>query len=220
MEFPSNNKLPKPPAPDEPKTAEEKKIDPVVTGEIVRRKKPLGKRFAELFFSGEAPKSIAGFVIQHVIVPSAKDMFSQAVIQGVERMVYGDSARSYSQSSTYRSNGSSKPYFQYSRSSAPARREESRDRRPELSREARANHDFQEVIIPTRAEAMEVRDGMFHLMEKYDEVSVSDFYRLCGITPQYTDENWGWKDIRGTEPHRDRSGGYVLTLPRPEPLKS
>lgn len=221
MDFPSNSKNPRPPRPDEKPEkpeqpeSEEKVIEPVVVeGAVVRRKKPMGRRFTELFFSGETPRSVLGYVAQTVLVPAAKEMIRDAGEQALDRILWGRNEDRGSSRRGSRS-GSSSPYISYGRASD--RREDPRER-PELSRRARAMHDFDEVVFPTRAEASEVITRMYDLLSRYEEVKVSDFYRLAHITPDYTDVNWGWKDLRGVETRKVRDG-YIVDLPRPEHLK-
>ena len=56
---------------------------------------------------------------------------------------------------------------------------------------------------------------------KFLELTASDeikMYDLVGITGQYTDNNYGWTNLRNAEPVRTRDG-YMLKLPRAIPLK-
>ena len=46
---------------------------------------------------------------------------------------------------------------------------------------------------------------------------MSDLYELLGIPGKYTDDNWGWTDIRGAQVRRIRNG-YMLDIPDPEYL--
>lgn len=212
-EFPSNRHKDKE-AP-EPKKVEEKKVAQVVQSEVVRRKKPLSRRFTETFIGGDA-KSVWGFITLDVLIPAAKDMIADAVSQGVERMIFGE-ARSTSRR-TGRRPGDSGPYISYNRYSSSASRRGRQDRSPELSRRARASHDFDEIILATRAEANEVLERLFDLVSKYESATVADLYDLVGVTGSYTDDKWGWFDLRGADVTRVRHG-YLLDLPKPEPLE-
>ena len=51
-------------------------------------------------------------------------------------------------------------------------------------------------------------------MEAYGLVRVADFYDLVGVTGNYTDNKYGWTNIRSAEIVRLRDGGYVIKLPR------
>ena len=58
---------------------------------------------------------------------------------------------------------------------------------------------------------------MHELMHHYKVVSVADFYDLCGITGNYTDNKYGWEDIRSATISHTRDG-YIIKLPRAVPL--
>lgn len=210
-EFPSNRHKDKNEL-SQTQKSEEKKVQQVVQSEVVRRKKPLGKRFVETFVGGDA-KSVWGFVALDVLVPAAKDMFADAVSQGVERMIFGES-RSTSRRTGRRPN---EPYISYNRYSGGRRSTIDNRPRHELSRRARASHDFDEIILATRVEADEVLDRLFDLVSKYESATVADLYDLVGISGSYTDDKWGWLDLRGAGITRVRNG-YLLDLPKPEPL--
>ena len=57
-------------------------------------------------------------------------------------------------------------------------------------------------------------DGM---LETYGVVSVADMYDLVGITCNYTDNKYGWTNLRNAEPVRVRDG-YMLKLPKAGPI--
>jgi hypothetical protein len=206
MDYPTNShrqKEPKPPA--------EKKIQQITTGDVVRRKKPLSKRFAETFVGGDA-RGVWGYIVLDVLVPAAKDTIADAFSQGIERMLFGDSRSPGRRSRPGGQNG----YVSYNRyaPTSSIRRDEPRN----LSRRSRASHDFDEIILSSRVEAEEVIDRLFDLISRYDVATVADLYELVGVDSNYTDNKWGWSDIRGTGATRTRGGGYLLDLPRPEPL--
>ena len=53
-----------------------------------------------------------------------------------------------------------------------------------------------------------------HLSEKYKVISVAELYDLASITTHnYTCNNYGWVDLRGSSVVRVRDG-YILKLPR------
>lgn len=210
MEFPSNSHQAKA---SEPKPDPAKKIDKVVTNDVTRRKRPLGKRFAETFVGGDA-RSVSHYVLFEVLVPAAKDTISDAVSQGVERLIFGESRSGSRRGGGYRSSGSGSfvNYNKMSQRNADPRREETRG----VSRRARASHDFDEIILATRAEAEEVIERLYDIVSTYDVATVSDLMELVGATPNYTDNKWGWTDMTGARAERTRGGGYVLDLPKTE----
>lgn len=207
-EFPANSKVPK----DKPA---DKKIEKVVSGEVVQRKKPLGKRFTETFIGGSDARSVWEYILMDVLVPAAKDTVADATSQGIERILFGE-ARSTSRRTGGRPSNGHVSYNRYSGAST-SRHPVMRDEPRQPSRRARASHDFGEIILATRVEAEEVIDRLFDLVSKYESATVADLYELVGVTGHYTDDKWGWFDMRGAGVTRIRNG-YLLDLPKPEHL--
>ena len=213
-EFPSNSHpRPKPAKTVRPKD-EKEDIVKITTGEVVTRKKPLSRKFRDLFLGGDA-HSVGAYILFEVMIPAAKDTIADVFSQGIERMLFGE-ARSSSRRTGQRPGGSGGyvSYNRYSSSGPLGRRDE--ESRP-MSRRARATHDFDEIILATRGEAEDVVDRLFELISRYDQVTVADLYDLVGATSNYTDQKWGWRDVRGAGVTRIASG-YLLDLPRPELL--
>lgn len=211
--YPSNSKTKVQTEGTESKTSAkpEKRVEQITTGSVTRRKKPLGRRFAETFGGGDAQGVIA-YIAQDVLLPAAKDMVADAVSQGIEKMLFGDARTTKSRSGSTRTNGNS--YTSYNRYAVnPGHRRE--EPRREMSRRARATHDFDEIVLDSRAEAQSVLEQLFALVEEYDAATVADLYEMVGQTGSFTDEKWGWTDMRGASVTRVK-GGYLLDIPRPE----
>lgn len=226
-EFPSNsNKYREQPPRELKKKPEErsedvqKRIDKVVEGEVIRRKKPLGRRFKEFFFGSVDAQSIWEYVAQDILVPAAKDAIADATSGGIERMLFHDDR------SHRRSRGRSRGRTDYQRYSRPyddrppfppADRRRERSSREPVDRRARSNHEFDDILLATRAEAELVIERLFDILEQYGSASVADLYELVGITARFTDDKWGWYELPGASVRRTREG-YLLDIPRPVPL--
>lgn len=213
MDYPSNSHKPK------VENIEPKKVERVISGDVVRRKKPLSKRFLETFVGGDA-RGVWSYVAFDILIPAAKDMIVDAGKEAIERSIYGDSTSSRRRSSKRSLGDSPLGHFAYNRISSSSRdRESHRDdpRNREVSRHGRATHNFDEIILPTRVECEHVIDRLFDLVNRYENATVADLYDLVGVTGNYTDEKWGWTDIRGAGVTRVRNG-YLLDLPKPESL--
>ena len=59
---------------------------------------------------------------------------------------------------------------------------------------------------------------MDELIETYGIVSVADLYELVGVDGEYTDNDYGWTNIRNADVVRTRDG-YLLSLPKAMPIK-
>lgn len=193
----------------------EKKVERVVQGEVLRRKKPLGRRLASHFFGTDA-RGAMGHVVVDVLLPMIKDGFIESFHEGIDNVF--DNDRRSRRGRRRPGDGSYVSYGRYGsdrRGGRPDPRD--RDEPRHMSRRGRANHNFDEIILPTRVEAEEVIDRLFDLCSKYEVATVEDLYEMVGITSEYTDKKWGWDDLRGVGAVRVRNG-YLLDLPRPEPI--
>jgi hypothetical protein len=198
VNYPANSKKSKEAPP-------EKKVDQVTTGTVTQRKRPLASKVGGNFVS-EGLQSVAQYVFLEVLVPAAKNMMSDAVSQGVDRFLFGDSRG--------RSSGTRPGYTNYNRATNPS---SSYSAPRELSRQSRATHDFDEIILATRGEAEDVIDNLRNLVDQYQTATVADLYDLVGITGSFTDAKWGWDDLR-TASVRHIRNGYLVVLPKTQPI--
>lgn len=205
-DFPSNSRM------AAKETEPRERIQAVTTAETVRRKRGLGRQFKETFFIGSGREAI-GFMVEQVVVPTIRDMFADALRGGIDQLIYGDrSAKRLS-----RPTNGYQPNVPYHAISTPTRAAQPQQR--VLSRQSRARHQFDDLVIPTRRDAEEVLDRMYDLMSQYGAVTVADLYELTGIQSEHTDMKWGWSNLRGAKAIQSRRhNGFILDLPQPEEL--
>ena len=200
-DYPSNKGTEEPP---------DKNIKRVTSGEPKRRKKSLGKQFKETFIAGDV-KTAVRYGAFEVLLPMARDMIVDVTTQGIEKLIFGDSRRSRGVTPPASGPTGYVSYNRYamgSRQSSPQRA---------MSRRARAQHDFDEIVLESRVETEEVLDNLYQIVSQYGAVSVMDLYELVGLSSSHTDNKWGWTDLRGAGVTRVR-GGFLLDLPEPQPL--
>jgi len=223
MDFPSNSHkdrdeegIPKPEPSKKPKT------EKIISGKAVQRKKSLGRKIADSF-TGEDARGVGTFILFEVLIPAAKNMFADSLNQGLDRWQYGggDSRRRGGGGgrdggrTAYNRMYNSPSYSTSSYSSSGGRRDSGRR---DISHRARADHDFSEVVLESRGEAEMVLDRLRDVIDEYSIVAVSTLYDLVEITGSYTDDQWGWDDLRDARVRRVREG-YLLDLPRTINLK-
>lgn len=75
-------------------------------------------------------------------------------------------------------------------------------------------------VLETRGQALSVISCMEEVIDTYECVSVADLYEMVDLTGNYTDNNYGWLDLRGAQVIQLRRGGYALKLPKPVKLPS
>lgn len=185
-------------------TTERVKIDKVISGIAVERKKGFGRKIKD-HFQGEDARTIAEHVFWDVILPKIKDLAFDAISETASRTFYGDTS---SRRVTTSGRVTARPTA-YNRIGYQGVNEART-----ISPRARVTHDFsQDILIPTIGEAEKVLDTLAEYIEKYGFVSVMDLYDAVGVTNgEFTDEKHGWDDIRTAKPIRTRDG-YILDLP-------
>lgn len=214
-EFPGNSNKQK--RESAPAPAEKKDIQKVISGTAVRRKKTLGTRFREFFLTGEDSRSVFEYMMTEHIKPGFKDIVFDAVTGGLERKMYHDTPVGYHRRRSPASSVATSLLTNYTAMSRGPAGGAIQDE-PRLSRRARAQHNFGEIILPTKPEAELVLETMYEIIGRHDECTVADLLQMVGETPQFTDEKWGWTHLEGSRPVRHSGGGYVLALPPTESL--
>lgn len=213
-EFPPNShtKREARPARRPEREPERKQVTQVTKSKAILRKKPLHKKFVEAF-RPEDGRGFVEYVVLEVFVNGVKDVVADASVTAIENALGVNSSHR-----SRRRGGGSGGYTSYNRMGAGRRdrRDRDDDRRP-ARRDSRMADDAREIVLDTRVEADEVLDNLFELISKYEVATMRDLLSLVGEPHNPTHEDWGWTDLRGARAHRVREG-YLLDLPRPEPL--
>lgn len=179
----------------------EKRVDKVVTGSVKSVKKTDARKFADVFLP-EDVSNVKSYFLMNVLVPTLKKGLSELVKSGIDIILYGEIIKSDRRGPSERISYGS--YYDHDRSSSRT------TKRTEL-------YDCNEFIIDTREEADEVLASMDDLVSRYGLVRVADFYDLVGVTCNYTDNRYGWTDIRSAKIVRSKDG-YSIKLPRAMPI--
>ena len=178
----------------------EKKVEQIAKGKT--KKKSEVKKFADTFIA-EDITSVKDYILMEVLLPAAKKAISDIVTNGIDMILYGETR---SKSKSRESRVSYTKYYD-------------RDRdydRPSRTR-GRYGYDYDDIILDTRKEAEEVLDRMDDLIDNYGMVSVADLYDLVGVSGNYTDNKYGWTNLRNADVQRVRDG-YLLKLPKALPF--
>lgn len=183
------------------KQAEEKRVEKVVTGKVVTKKKSGFSKFAGEFISEDA-KNIKSYVIGDVLIPAFKKAISDIITDGIDIILYGGNGRSRSG----RFNADRVSYRSYYDDRKPSDR-------LTTSRYSSNSYSYDDIILDSRGEAEEVLARMDELMDTYGLVRVADLKDLVGITGSYTDNKYGWTNIRNAEIVHVRDG-WMIKMPR------
>lgn len=185
---------------------EKKKVEKVVTGVVKTKKKSEISKLRDIFIS-EDVHNVKSYVLMDVLVPTIKKAIADIVTNGIDMILFGGKGRG---TRNYPSGNVSYSKYYDNRGVS------SRDRDYDNPR-TRGGYNHDDIILETRGEAEDVIDRMGELIETYGYVSVADLYDLVGKTCNYTDNKYGWTNIRNAEPIRTRDG-YMIKLPKVLPL--
>lgn len=185
---------------------DKKKVEKVVSGSVKVKKKNGVTKFADNFIS-EDIHNVKSYVITDVLIPSVKRAISEMVTNGIDMILYGSTGGRSKRSSADRV--SYRNYYD--------RRDDDRHRDRDRDRVRTSAYSFDDIVLDSRGEAEEVLARMDELIDQYGIVSVADLYDLVGVSGNYTDNKYGWTNIRNAEPIRVRDG-YMLRLPKALPI--
>jgi len=179
------------------------KVEKVVTGKVITKKKSGFQKFTDEFISEDA-KNIKSYVFGEVLIPAIKKAISDIVTDGIDMILYGGSGRN----SSRRSTADKVSYRNYY---------DRRDNRPVDRYSYATSYSYDDIILGSRGEAEDVLSRMDELMETYGLVRVADLYDLVGISGSYTDNKYGWTNIRSAQIVHVRDG-YMIKMPRAIPI--
>lgn len=200
MEYKSNSYKSKIEQTEVPKI-EKQRPEKVVTGKVTTKKNDM-RKLADVFIS-EDIKNVKDYLIMDVLVPTIKKTIVDIVTDSVS-MIFGMNPRKGGQSS---SKISYNKYYD--------RNDDSRN----MSTNRNTRYSYDDIAIDSRQEAEEVLSRMDELISTYGEVSVADLYDLVGVTCEFTDNNYGWLNVRNAKVVRLRDGKYMIDLPKAIALK-
>lgn len=183
------------------KNREEKKVEKIISGNARAKKKSEFSKFADVFVSEDAG-NVKSYILMDVLVPAIKKAISDIVTNGIDMLLYGETG-------VHKRNGAS--------SKVSYRSYYDRSNRSSSSSRTRNGYSYDDIILDNRGEAEEVLLRMDEIVATYGTVSVADLYDLVGITGAYTDNKYGWTDIRSASVVRVKDG-YMIKLPRALPL--
>lgn len=181
------------------------KVQKVISGNVVRRKKSLGKRLIDIFIS-EDIEDVKGYILYEVLIPSIKTAFADAIGGGVD-MLLG--------TSTFRkktTDGKHTPYGTFYKGPTTT----SYHRANQTS--YKSGYSYDDIILETRGEAQDVLNTLVDYIDQYGAVRLSDLQEMLGTTGQFTDTYWGWTNLASATIRKVREG-WLLDLPRIENLR-
>lgn len=183
---------------------EGKRAEKVVKGKVKTKKNEM-RKLTDVFIS-EDIVNVKSYILMDVLVPAIKKAIYDIVVNSLDMSLYGgrggNGKRPTADKVSYRDYGSSSR----------------RDDRGHVGNRTTSGYSYDDIVLETRGEAEAVLSRMDELMDEYQIVRVADLYDLVGITGEYTDNNYGWTNIRNASVERVRDG-YKIKMPRALPIR-
>lgn len=187
-----------------PNPPDKKRVEKVVRGNVKAKKN--NTRTLTSVFINEDAANVKNYVLFDVIVPSVKKALYDLVVGALDMTLFGGRGGANNKRPT----ADKVSYRDYNGIS-------SRDDRSSRTYTS-SGYSYDDITLDSRGEAEAVLSRMDEVIEEYGEVRVADLYDLVGITGEYTDNKYGWTNIRNARVVRTRDG-YKIEMPRALPLK-
>ena len=194
----------------------EKTIEKVVTNDVTIKKKNKLKKISETFFGG-TPQDAVKSVLMDVLIPALKQTLYDMISTGSQRLLFGNTVANGRPVIGRPITGGRVNYAKQYTSSVNSNRTISR-----ITAEPAQNHDFNQIMYPTRADAENVLSKMYDLINEYGQATVANLYQLSGVTTSAQDYDWGWSDVRRSRIIGVQNGmqeAYIIDFPQPGVIK-
>lgn len=170
-------------------------------------KKTLFQKMKDTFVVNSI-QDVGSYLWEQVLVPTMKNLFIDAVTNGANMLMHGET-RASTRNSTY-SGGSRASYDRYYSNN---------NRREDDQRTVRTTTrwGFEDIVITDHQKAVDILHELDSIMAEYNRVRVAELNTMLGVTGPYTENYYGWTDIRMAKLVPVR-GGWVIEMPRVQAL--
>lgn len=187
---------------------EREKVEKVITGTVIQKKPNFVKRFARGMVADDVT-NVGDFVFAEVVMPAVRNLMYDIVSQGTHRVLFGTTRGRRPNLPGY-SGPVTNLKTAYNRVQAESA--------PPMSRQDQARHNFDELFLPSHADAVEVLESLRGRVERYGSASVADLYDYLGVTGGFPDQKHGWTNLDSAGVRQTRRG-FVFDLPATQPLR-
>ena len=191
-----------------PAETKPKELTKVVTGEV-KKKNSLTKSLTSEFVN-EEPNYVKDYIVHDILLPAVKVTIAEIISSVTDMFLFGEVRSSRSDSRT--------KYARRSNDRDRDRRREVDDDRGRRYRHKMRYDDFSDIVFESRSDALKVLEEMRDYLYDCPTISVANFYDLVGEDSEFTDNDYGWTDLKNAYVEGVR-GGWIIELPRAKYLK-
>lgn len=209
--YPSNSQNQKKKETLEEPPKDEKKHQPAAVTAKMKK-----ASMASKIFSSDDAQTLKQYAVHDVLLPTIRKAIYDIITNGISMLLYpgGTQDRNRYSGGGYGGYGyNAYPHYNYSAASRPSTPRPD----PRYQDQQMVSRNYELLRYENRKDAEEVLDRMTDLIDLYGVVSVGDLFDISGVTGQYTDNKFGWTDLKMAYPVL-LGDGYALKLPRPYPV--
>jgi len=199
------------------------RVKKVVSGNVVKKRKPLGVQFKEMFAS-EGEQTFLDYLINDVGIPMVQETIitiTSTVLDGfktgIEERITGGRSESRSTRTTSYGTGRRVDYNAQYRS--PVTRPGVRISAPAPRMTIRRSNRVEDIFLETREDGLDVIEELQGKIDGFGHCTVADLYACVGVDIKTTDEAWGWDSLEDARVRRLATGQFQLVVPRPIPIQ-
>lgn len=177
----------------------------------VAKKSEIGK-FVKNVFAGSIMDAVK-YTYNGVIIPYLKDGICKGGINFIQSLIYGDTPPS--QKNNNYSN------ISWSRNGSSIRTIKPNDT-PVINNSRSNIYNVNDITFEERGDAEEILLKLKEILSVYSVVTVGDFYDIVNnpsLKSNFTDYDYGWRDISTARVVRNLRGDYSIELPKVGPIK-
>ena len=197
-------------------SAEKKPLNKLINVQPKKVKRSLLGRLVTGVMGPEGLPGIGAYVNEEIIKPAIKNLIFDAITSAASRAMYGRNGGPSRPSNGFRHGGQApKPAINYANMSNNSRPE------PGVRKNVRSSrYGVEDYLIVDRHDASHVLTSLVEYADRYDRVSVADYYEAIGVPiTEYTDNNHGWTiDSITHATIMPVQGGYIIKFPPVEAI--
>lgn len=192
---------------------EKKPITRVLDVQPKKVKRNLFSRLITGVLGPDGLPGIGSYVNDEIVKPAIKNIIFEAITSAASMAMFGE-RRPYRGSGHPTQRVSHHPTTNYNA------RYNGSSREPERKTVIVPRYGVDEFIIDDRIGAANVLTSLTEYADRYDKVSVADYYDLLGVPTKFTDNDYGWTidTITRASIIPVRGGGYIIKFPPVEVL--
>lgn len=180
----------------------DKKIEKVITGNVKTKKKNEAHKLSDVF-SEKNTAEVKEYLWSDVLIPGIKKIVWEVVTGAFDMILFGGNGRARKNT-----NAGYVSYNNYSNRAEPSRN---------IQPKTRTRYSYDDLVLDSRGDAEDVMDRLNEAIQDFGMVSVADMYDAVGLSCNYTDNKYGWRDLSDAQIVRVRDG-YMLKMPPAHPL--